>query len=378
MPKLILTANTDWYIYNFRYALIHELRDQGFEVVLVSPSGEFSHLLQQAGFRWIPWQLNQHSISPWREIRSFLDLVSIYRRERPDIVHQHTIKAVLYGSWAAYWTGTKGIINSIAGRGYVLAGAALKARLLRKLIFPFYRYALRMFSLAVIFENQYDQQFYLDANMADSERSWLIESVGTDPQRYNFVPEPPLPIVVIMAARMLWDKGVGTFVEAARMLPDTQQIRMVLVGAPGLNNPDAVDEATLQSWNREAAIEWWGWQRDMEKIYQSAHIVVLPTHYGEGVPTTLIEAASSGRAIVGSDVPGCRAIVHHQHNGLLVPPNDAQALASAITRLSQNPALREKMGAAGREIVLDRFTHKKINQATMGVYRHLLNSKKLE
>jgi glycosyltransferase involved in cell wall biosynthesis len=378
MPKLILTANTDWYLYNFRFALVHDLRDQGFEVVLVSPPGEYTPLLQGAGFRCIPWQLKPHSIAPWRELRSLLSLARIYHHERPDLIHHHTIKAVLYGSWAAYLTGVKGIVNTIAGRGYVLAGAALKARFLRKLIAPFYRFALRKLAMAVIFENQYDRQFYLDANFVDVQRSWLIAGVGTDPQRFFYVPEPPLPIVVLMAARILWDKGVGVFVGAARILHANHKIRMVLVGAPVPDNPGAVDEALLQSWHQEGIIEWWGWRRDMEKIYQSAHIVVLPTFYGEGVPTTLIEAAASGRAIIATDVPGCRAIVRHEHNGLLVPPNDAQALAQAVARLSQHAALREKMGAAGRQIVLERFTHKKINQATIQIYRHLLDSNNLE
>jgi len=378
MPKIILTANTDWYLYNFRYTLIHDLRDEGFDVVLVTPPGEFAQLMQQAGFRWVPWQLDQHGIAPWRELRSLLELMRIYRREGPDLVHHHTIKAVLYGSWAASWVGIANIINSIAGRGYVLAGGALKARLLRKLIYPFYRFALQMRSSAVIFENQHDRQFYLDSGFIDLERTWLIEGVGVDPERFSPSPEPQHPLLVLLAARILWDKGVGIFVEAARMLHAKQQIRMVLVGTPNPTNPDAVDEAVLQSWHRDGIIEWWGWQYDMEKIYQQAHIVVLPSFYGEGVPTTLIEAAASGRPIIATDSPGCRSIVHHEINGILIPPHNAPALAQAVMRLNQDSALREKMGAAGRKIVLDRFTEKKINQKTMRVYRHLLQSNKLE
>ena len=378
MTKLIISANTDWYLYNFRLALIHELRDQGFEVILLSPFGDFTNLLLQAGFRCIPWQLSQHSVSPWKELRSFLDLARIYRQERPDIVHHHTIKAVLYGSWAAAWTGVKNTINSIAGRGYILAGTDPKARFLRKLISPFYRRALNFLSDAVIFENRFDRQLFIDDGIVNPQNAVLIESVGTDPQRYFFKPEPSPPHLVLMAGRMLWDKGVGTFVEAARILHASQKIRMVLVGAPDPDNPNAVDETMLQTWHREEIIEWWGWQLNMEKIYQQAHIVVLPTHYGEGVPTTLLEAASCGRAIIATDVPGCRAIVHHELNGLLIPPQDAQALSGAIAKLSQHPALRKKMGAAGREIVLAHFTHQKINRATWQVYQHLLKSKKLE
>jgi glycosyltransferase involved in cell wall biosynthesis len=128
----------------------------------------------------------------------------------------------------------------------------------------------------------------------------------------------------------------------------------------------------LKKWHRQGVIEWWGWQGDMERIYQQSHIVVLPTMYGEGVPTTLLEAAACGRPIVATDVPGCRSVVRHEHNGLLVPPNDPLALAAALERLALDPTARIAMGEAGRQLVLDRFTHEKINQATMQVYQDVL------
>ncbi|MEN8173964.1 MAG: glycosyltransferase family 4 protein, partial [Chloroflexota bacterium] len=352
--------------------------DEGFDVVLVSPPGEYVKLMQGAGFRWIPWRLDQHGINPWRELRSLLDLICIYRLESPDLVHHHTIKAVLYGSWAASRVGIFNIINSIAGRGFVLAGTALKARILRKLIYPFYRFALYKRTSAVIFENQNDRQFYLDAGFIDLERTQLIKSVGVDPERFSPSPEPQPPLLVLMAARILWDKGIGIFVEAARILHANHLIRMVLVGMPNPTNPDAVDQEVLQSWHQEGIIEWWGWQGEMEKVYQQAHMVVLPSLYGEGVPTVLIEAAACGLPLIATDSPGCRSIVHHEINGILIPPHDVPALVQAVTRLSQDAQLRGKMGAAGRQMVLDRFTKKKINQRTVQVYQHLLQSKKLE
>jgi glycosyltransferase involved in cell wall biosynthesis len=378
MPKILLIANTDWFLYNFRYALVHELREQGHEVVLVSPSGKFAPRLQADGFRWLPWKLQRRSVAPWQEIFSFLHILRIYRQEKPDLVHHHTIKAVLYGSLAAILVDNVKVINSISGQGYVFTGSDLKATLIRNLMGPFYRYALRTSSSAVIFENPGDRQFFFDQDFITLENSWLIEGVGADPQRFSPRPEPPKPIVVLMAARTLWEKGVGVFVEAARMLHQRVQVRMVLVGEPDPGNPGTLDKTTLKDWHRQGVIEWWGWQQDMERIYQQAHIVTLPTMYGEGLPTTLIEAAACGRPIVATDVPGCRSIVQHNHNGLLVPQNDAQSLAAALATLALDPGLRIKMGAAGRQMVLERFTHQHINQATLQVYQHLLESPEME
>jgi glycosyltransferase involved in cell wall biosynthesis len=371
MPKILFIANTAWFLYNFRYALIHELREQGHDVVLVSPSGKFAQRLQADGFRWLSWWLRRRSVAPWLEIFSFLHILRIYRREKPDLVHHHTIKAVLYGSLAAILVGNVKVINSISGQGYVFMGTDLKSALIRKLMRPFYRYALRVSSSAVIFENPSDRQFFFDQNFIVPEKSWLIEGVGADPQRFSPRPEPAKPIVVLMAARTLWEKGVGVFVEAARILHTRLQVRMVLVGKPDPGNPGTLDKGMLQEWHRQGVIEWWGWQQDMERIYQQVHIVTLPTMYGEGLPTTLIEAAACARPIVATDVPGCRAIVQHNHNGLLIPQNNAQALAGALTTLVLDPGLRIKMGAAGRQIVLERFTHQHINQATLQVYQAL-------
>ncbi len=374
MPKLLLTANTDWYLYNFRYAWIHALRDAGHEVVLLSPPGAFAERLRAAGFRWLPWRLQRRSLTPWRELLSLFDLTRIYRREQPDLVHHHTIKAVLYGSLAARWTGIPAVVNSIAGRGYVFQGADCRARALRFAITPLYRRALRG-SSAVIFETAADRLFFLAAGFVEPSRAHLVEGVGVDPMCFSPTPEPPAPpVTVVMAARFLWEKGVGVFVEAARLLRERLDVRMVLVGEPDPGNPTSLSSDRLARWHLEGAIEWWGWQENMEAVYQRAHIVVLPTRYGEGVPTTLVEAAACARPLVATDIPGCRAVVLHEENGLLVPPDDPRALAAAIEQLARHPAARRRMGARGREIVLERFSHERINDATLEVYRAVLET----
>lgn len=374
MTRLMLSSNTDWYIYNFRLALTEFIREQGWEVVLVSPQGQYAALLQQRGFRWIPWSLGRQSVSPWQETKSLLEILSIYRREKPDLVHHHTIKPVLYGSLAARLAGVPGAVNSITGRGYVFLGEDAKARLLKRLVLQIYRLALNSSRCGVIFENQNDRRYFLAEGLVSPERTWLIEGVGVDPERFSPLPEPSGVPVVALAARMLWDKGVGVLVEAARILKDDTQARIALVGEPDPGNPGTVSSQTLEKWHTEGLIEWWRWQPEMPEVYNKSHIVTLPTMYGEGVPTTLLEAAACGRPLVASDIAGCREVVQDGYNGLLVPPNDSQALAQALKRLISDPSLRGRMGAASRQLVMQKFTHAKVNAATLQVYEQMLST----
>ncbi|MEJ2263146.1 MAG: glycosyltransferase family 4 protein [Anaerolineales bacterium] len=372
MSKVILSANTDWYLYNFRLSLARELRREGFDVVLVSPPGKYVPILQQNGFRWLAWRLGRQTLAPWNEVRALLHLVGIYRQERPLLAHHHTIKPVLYGSWAARLAGVPGIVNSITGRGYIFLGEDFKARLLRMLVKPIYYGAFRSRHCAVIFENETDRRYFVSENLVPPERTWLIEGVGVDLDRFIPTVEPDGLPTVVLPARMLWDKGVGILVDAARLLHQKTQVRVALVGEPDLGNPRTVKQPTLEKWVEEGAVEWWGWCQDMKVVYEKSHIVTLPS-LGEGVPTVLLEAAACGRPIVATDVPGCRQAVIHGSNGLLVPPNDAEALAEALYQLISDPALRNKMGASGRKLVTERFSNKRINAETLAVYRKIIN-----
>ena len=374
MPKVILIANTDWYLYNFRLSLARFLRQEGYEVVLVAPTGRFIQKLQQEGFCCLSWRLDRKSFVPWTEISSVLFLLSLYRREKPDLVHHHTIKPVIYGSLVARIAGVPAVVNSITGRGYVFLSQERRALLLKILVKPLYRMALSYRKGGLIFENQVDRQYFIQERLADEQHTFLIEGVGVDTDIYFPCPEPEGLPVIMLPARLLWDKGVGVLVEAARLLRGKVEARVALVGAPDKGNPNTVDEASLRLWQEEGLIEWWGWHDDMAPVYAQAAIVVLPTMYGEGVPTTLLEAAACAKPIVATDIPGCRAVVVHGRNGYLVPPNDPQSLADALAGLVSDPDLRARMGQQGRQLVVDKYTHRLINTATLGVYRRFLVS----
>jgi glycosyltransferase involved in cell wall biosynthesis len=373
MAKIVLVANTDWYLYNFRRSLAIFLRDQGHEVILVSPSGDYSADLQSAGFRWVTWDVGRQTAAPWLELPAINSLYKIYQREKPDLVHHHTIKPVLYGSLAARTAKIPSIVNSITGRGYIFLSEKLKASLFRPIARLLYQAAFSYSNQAVIFENDEDRRYFIDKKIVSSQKTWLVPGVGVDTQLFFPTPEPEGVPVILLSSRLLWDKGVGVLVEAARQLEKSYPARVVLVGAPDPGNPASIPEGQIRAWVKEGIIEWWGWQREMNSIYQQCAVVTLPTMYGEGVPTVLLEAASCGRPLVATNMPGCTAIVHDQVNGLLVPPGDPLALARALDKLLSDPGLRGRMGAASRQLVMEKFTIEQVNQSTLDIYQGLLS-----
>jgi glycosyltransferase involved in cell wall biosynthesis len=372
--KVIFVANTSWFLYNFRLAFARELQRQGFEVLLCAPEDSYSARLQGAGFRWIDLNLGRQTLSPWTELPALRALQAVYENERPHLVHHFTIKPVIYGTLAARRAGVPAAVNDITGRGYTFLGQSAKARLLNRLVRGLYKRAFRHPNHALVFENETDRQDFLDKNLVHTSQVYLIEGAGVDtafftPHRREDQAEPPL---VVLPARMLWDKGVEILVQAARLLRGKVPVRVALVGEPDPGNPASIDEAALQAWDDEGIVAWWGFRQDMRQVYRESDIVTLPTMYGEGVPTVLMEAAACGLPLIATDIPGCRNVVFPEENGLLVPPGNPDALADAIARLAEDPALREKMGSAGRTLALTRFSVKKINAERLAVYVRVL------
>lgn len=262
------------------------------------------------------------------------------------------------------------MINAVTGRGYVFLGEDLRARFLRFVIIPFYRILMQTSQVGMIFENQIDREFFIEQKLVNSDQTWLVESVGVDPDRFRPQPEPDGETVILLPARMLWDKGIGILVDAARLLKKRDvPARIILAGPLDPGNPSAIPEEVILSWQAEELLEWLGMQEDMESVYAKSHIVTLPSFH-EGVPTVLIEAAACGRPLVATDIPGCRVVITPDENGLLVPPRDAEALANALARLVRSPALRQQMGKMARKRVLQKFTHQHVNTATIEVYDH--------
>lgn len=374
--KVLLFANTEWYLYNFRRSLALALRDAGYEVLLVSPPGPYGEKLRALGFRWIPAPMERRSLNPLRELALVNWLRRLIRAERVQVVHGFTIKCAVYGSLAARLAGVPARVNAVAGMGYVFTSDDLKARLLRPVVRTLMRVALDGRGARLILQNPDDVALFERARLVDSERVRLIPGSGVDCRRFG--PEAGRGqggrFRVLLAARLLWDKGLAEYVAAARQLrAEGRDIEFLLAGDPDPGNPAAVPEATVRGWVEEGALSWLGHVDDMPGLFRSVDAVVLPS-YREGLPKGLIEAGACGLPLVTTDVPGCREVVSDGVDGLLVPVKDATALAGAIATLQDDPVLRARLGAAARAKALAEFDERIVIERTVGVYRELLGT----
>lgn len=372
--KLVLFANTEWYLWNFRRSLALALRDAGHEVLLISPDGPYGEKLRALGLRWQPLPMDRRSLNPLREARLLWHLVRLFRRERVELVHGFTIKSAVYGSLAARLAGVPGRVNAVAGMGYVFISDSLKARVLRPIVRVLLKLALDGRNARLILQNPDDVALFEQARLVDAAHVRLIPGSGVDCSR--FLPDGDREtggrLRVLLPARLLWDKGLAEYVRAARLLrAEGRPIDFLLAGDPDPGNPAAVPEAEVREWVGQGLVQWLGHVEDMPALLRSVEIVALPS-YREGLPKGLIEAAASGCALVTTDVPGCREVVTHEVDGLRVPVRDGNALARAIARLQQDPALRTRLAEAGRRKALERFDERIVLQDTLAVYREVL------
>ena len=373
MPKLLFFITEDWYFFSHRLPLAKAAIKAGFDVMLLTNVTSHADQIRAEGIRVIPIGLQRRSLNPLREMVTLCRVMSVYRTERPDLVHHVAMKPVLYGGLAAWLTGVPRIVNALAGMGYLFISQSVKAQLLRTFVTRLFRCILNRENSRLILQNPDDVEMVVSHGLAAASLVRMIQGSGVDVSLFSPAPEAPLPVTVILPARMLVDKGVLEFVEAARILSrDHRSARFILVGMCDPENPAAVTEDQLRNWQQEGVVEWWGHCSDMPEVLSRAHIVCLPS-YREGLPKSLLEAAACAKPIVATDVPGCREIVHDSVNGLLVPARDSGALAEALRRLIDDRELRGKMGAKGREMVLNEFSEEKVTAETMAVYRELLS-----
>lgn len=369
-PLLLYVVTEDWYFWSHRLELARAARDAGFDVAVATRVGAHGPRIEGEGFALHPLRLRRSSLNPLLELAAVAELRTLYLLVRPSLVHHVALKPVLYGSVAARLARVPAVVNALTGMGFVFTSRRVKARLLRPAVVAAFRVALRRSQ--VILQNDADRDVLVGAGAATADQVSIIRGSGVDTSRFVPTPEPDGPLVVVLPARMLWDKGVGEFVAAARLLrTEGLAARFLLVGERDAENPSAVPEAQLQTWHAEGVVEWLGRRDDMTRILEQAHVVCLPS-YREGLPKALLEAAASARAIVTTDVPGCRDVVRDGDNGLLVPRGDTAELAAALRRLLQEPETRRRMGAAGRQRAEAEFAISRITEESLAVYRRAM------
>lgn len=376
-PKLLFLVTEDWYFCSHRLPIARAARDAGFAVTVATRVTNHGRTITAEGFDLVPLGMKRANSNPLREIAALIEITQVYRRLRPDIVHHVAVKPALVGSLAARLAGVRRTVNAIAGLGFVFASRSFKARVLRPLISLGFRALLNGPQSRVIVQNPDDQALLVKNRLVAPERLILIKGSGVDLDRFQPVPEPPVepgkPLVAALVSRMIWDKGVGVLVEAARLLKARGvALRVVLAGRPDPENPASISEEQLRAWRDEGIVEWMGFCDDVPGLWARSHIAVLPSWYGEGVPKSLLEAAACGRPLVAVDGPGLREVVRDGATGLLVPPRDPGALADTLQRLAEDAGLRRRLGQAARTLAEREFGEETVIRGTLELYRTLL------
>lgn len=365
-PRLLYLITEDWYFWSHRVDLARAAREAGYDVVVATRVTDHGERIRGEGFQLEPLEMVRRSHNPFREVIAIAEVVRLYRRVRPDVVHQVAMKPILYGSVAAWITRVPAVINAFAGLGYTFMDG--RNRLLRWCVKTALRTVLRLGHSVVLVQNHDDQDRLVGEGVASVSQTRIIAGSGIDAKVFSLHPQPSGLPVVVLPARMLWDKGIGEFVEAARQLTRKGvHARFILVGRQDEHNPAAIPVIQLKEWVKEGVVEWWGHREDMPTVYAAAMLVVLPS-YREGLPKVLLEAAACGKAMVATDVPGCREIVRDRFNGLLVPPKDSASLAAAIEQLLFDREVREVMGQRSRTRVLAEWSSTQIAEQVLGLY----------
>jgi glycosyltransferase involved in cell wall biosynthesis len=374
-PKLLFVIAEDWYFWSHRLPIARAAQRNGYEVMIATRVRTYGQKIRDEGFQLIPLRLSRESYSPLNEFPAIHQLRQIYRNEEPDLVHQVGLKPILYGSIAALGQRNLRVINAFGGLGYLGASSTIKARYLRLAIWGAYRFLLNRPNHHVLLQNHEDKRLLITRLKVSPEKIAVIRGSGVDLDIFRPAQEPNGTPTVLLAARMLWNKGIEEFVEAAQLLrAKGVTARFAMVGDTDLGSPSAISRQQLLGWQCSGAVEWWGHQLDMPQVFRQANLVCLPSHGGEGVPKVLLEAAASGRAIVATDVPGCREIVRQDINGVLVSPRSPVTLAAAIEELLKDPGRRKRMGSCGREIAVSEFSQEAVVHQTLALYSELLRA----
>jgi glycosyltransferase involved in cell wall biosynthesis len=370
-PLLLYVTNSTPYFFSHRIAFAREAARRGFRIALAGGDvDDYRERIEAEGILPLTIPGGARGVDPIGDLRAGLAISAHIRQLDVQVVHASGLKAIFLCALARLGGPLPRTVCIVTGLGLTYTEDSIRSRLMQRVIEAALRPLLHHPQTTTVFQNRDDRAQFLERGIARMENSLTIKGSGVDIHEYDQVTEPAEgPPLVVFPARLLKSKGALVFAQAASILKSRGvNARFALVGDLDTANPDSLTQDELSDLVRSGSVETWGFRTDMAKVLAESHLVCLPSYYREGVPKALIEAASIGRAIVTADAPGCREIVRHEENGLLVPPRDAVALASALERLIRDPDLRCRMGAAGRSIVEAEFSMGVVLSATVNLY----------
>jgi|AntAceMinimDraft_1070359.scaffolds.fasta_scaffold01043_7 glycosyltransferase involved in cell wall biosynthesis len=373
--KLLYFISVDWFFYSHFLDRAIAAKEAGYEVVVLTGITREDNPLAEYGIKLIGIPFERRSLNPIGLLRNLIDVCRVLKQEKPDIVHQIALKPILVGSVACRLLGIKRVISAVVGLGYAYSSDKISARIMRRVLSALFNFVLDKKHASTVFENADDRAYFVEKGWVLDKGAVLIRGAGVDIERFKPSDRAPETPVVILLSRMLWDKGVGEFVDAARQLRKKYgraYAKFVLVGDPDDDNRGAIPRTQLNAWQAEETIEWWGFRPDVENVLANATISCLPS-YREGLPKSLLESLAMGLPCVATDVPGCREAVKDGINGYLVAPRDPNSLALAIERLLKNPALQTQFGQVSRVMAIENFSREIVNHQTMALYERVLH-----
>jgi len=373
MPTIIFLVTEDWTFLSHRMPLAEACRDAGWRVVIAARDNGRGAELEAAGLEFLPIPFDRGGMNPLRDAKTVWAIWKMLRRLRPDILHCVAMKPLLYGHLAAFLAGMRGTVGAVAGFGYLFTGKRPHLWLLRKIITTALSLLIKGRGGSLIVQNEDDRRLVLREKLVAPDHLLLIPGSGVDVEALVPTPEPPAPPVAFACVcRMLKDKGIVELAEAARLVKaHGVSVVVRLVGGTDAENPSCLSEQQLHAWETEGLVEWLGHRTDIAAIWRDAHVAVLPS-YREGMPKALLEAEACGRAVITTDVEGCREAIEDGVQGILVPVRQAEPLAAAMIRLAQDAELRQRMGAAARVRAEARFDKRMVVRDHMALYMKVM------
>lgn len=370
--KILFVVNVDWFFISHRLPIALAAKKQGHAVHIATSLTDRLPELQQYGLIVHPLKMDRSSTGLYSVLHNLLELWQVFKSVKPDVIHLVTIKPVLLGGIVARLAGSPAVVAAVSGLGFVFIENGIKASIRRWLVGTLYRLALGHRNMKVIFQNKDDLQSVTNVAPLSDQKVAMIRGSGVDLASYAHLPLPEGAPIVVLAARLLVDKGVREFIEAARTLKSRScPARFVLVGTVDLANPSSLTQREVDNWVKEGVVDWWGHRSNMPEVLSTAQIVVLPS-YREGMPKVLLEAAACGRAVITTDVPGCRDAIDPGVTGLLVPVRNAKTLADAIEGLINDQARCIELGNAGRKLAETAFDVRQVVDKHLRIYDELI------
>jgi len=367
--KLLFIVNPPEFFISHRLSLALLAQLKGYEIHVATSYSQNFQKINEHGFKCHKIYLKRGSLNPFNDLKTFISIYKVLKDLKPDVVHMLTAKCNIYGGLASRLISIPRVVHAITGLGYIFVDTNnIYKNILRKIVLFLYKISIKSKSI-IIFQNKENLELFVGKGIIDRGQSRLIFGSGVNTDTYFYTEElmTDNPIV-LFPSRLLKEKGLETFVEAAKILKARVKVRMYVAGELDFENPSSISKYQIDSWVEHGLVEWGGHIEDMPKLLSQSSIICLPTYYPEGIPKVLIEAASSGRAIITTDMPGCNEIVQNNDNGILISIKSSDQLARAIIKLIDDVPLRIKFGKNGRKLVLDKFSSEIVDKATLQIY----------